>query len=489
MAVTNDNVDESVHEYFGRILDLISDGIYISDRNGRTLRVNSMYERLTGLKKSSLVGRNVEALTSEYNFDTILNPRIVKSGKPATQVQTDRRGKKLVLNGYPILDESGEVALVVTFVRDVTLMAQLREQILSQRKLIEKYRTNVQYINEESDQRRPLIAHSPVMVALNQQVESVAATDATVLLQGETGVGKDVFARRIHQTSSRVGKPFVKVDCPTIPESLFESELFGYAPGAFSGAHAKGKLGLLEMADKGTLFLDEIGELPHNMQAKLLRVLQDREFMRVGSTKVRKVDVRVVSATNRDLEREVHAKRFRSDLFYRLRVAVLTLPPLRDRQSDIVPLATHFLERYANRYKKKLVFDADTLAAFSTYQWPGNIREIENLIQSLVITNQNGKILPSDLPSNMVGHLSQTCRDTAPFPADPPAPAAPDLGFSDLVGELDNGKRGLKAIMAEIERKILSYALNKHGSHAEVAKRFKIDRSTLFRKLRAQKRS
>lgn len=486
MTESNSAVDKLLCHYFERILDLISDGIYISDRSGRTLRINSMYERLTGLKKTSLVGRNVDALTSEYNFDTILNPQIVKTGKPATKVQTDRKGKKLVLNGYPIKDDEGEVALVVTFVRDVTLMAQLREQILSQRKLIEKYRTNVQYINEESNQKRPLIAHSRVMVELNQRIESVAVTDATVLLQGETGVGKDVIARRIHQTSTRVGKPFVKVDCPTIPESLFESELFGYAPGAFSGAHTKGKLGLLEMADKGTLFLDEIGELPLTMQAKLLRVLQDREFMRVGSTKVRKVDVRVVSATNRDLEKEVREGRFRSDLFYRLRVAVLTLPPLRDRHADITPLANHFLERYASRYKKNLVFDNAALSAFNDHNWPGNIREIQNLIQSLVITNQNGSIQLSDLPSNMVGRMAETCREAPAALADTAPAITSELVFPQLSQELERGDRSLKAIMGDIERQILGYALNKHGSHAKVAKRFKIDRSTLFRKLKSK---
>jgi PAS domain S-box-containing protein len=478
------SADSFLYNYFGQILDLISDGIYISDRQGCTLRINTMYERLTGLKKANLLGRNVEVLTTERGFDTILNPQIVKTGKPATRVQTDGKGKKLVLNGYPVLDENGEVALVVTFVRDVTLMAQLRSQIISQRKLIEKYRTNVQYINEESNLKRPLIAHSPVMVELNRRVENLAATTATILLQGETGVGKDVFARRIHQSSLRSGKPFVKVDCPTIPETLFESELFGYAPGAFSGAHAKGKLGFLEMADKGTLFLDEIGELPLVMQAKLLRVLQDREFVRVGSTKIRKVDVRVISATNRDLEKELKKGTFRSDLFYRLRVGVVTIPPLRERQADIVPLANHFLERYTNRYKKTLCLDTAVVDAFSGYHWPGNIREIENLIQSLVITNENGTIQISDLPSNMVGHVADTCRDPTPAGVADRPPLVPELVFSDLPKELDGGNRSLKSIMADVERQILTYALNKHGSHAKVAKRFKMNRSTLFRKLR-----
>jgi len=480
----SNRIDSCLHKYFANILDLIKDGVYISDREGKTLWINTMYERLTGLKSSKLVGRPVEILTTEGIFDTIVNPKVVKTGKPATSVQTDRKGKKLVLNGYPIFNDNGEVALVVTFVRDMTLMNQLREQILSQRKLIDKYRTNVQHLNEE--RKRPLVANSPAIAELNRKVEDFAVTDATVLLQGETGVGKDVYARHIHQDSVRLGKPFVKVDCPTIPETLFESELFGYAPGAFSGAHPKGKLGFLEMADGGTLFLDEVGELPLGMQAKLLRTLQDREFIRVGSTKIRKLDIRVIAATNRDLEKEMKAKRFRSDLFYRLQVAVITIPPLRERREDIAPLAMHFLGHYANRYKKNLQFDPIVLDAFSNYRWPGNVREIKNLIQSLTITMQNSLISISDLPSNMIGHIADTCRDPASVPAAKQPKVATESAFTDMRPDLKEGDHSLKSIMSDIERQILSSAIEKHGSHAKVAKLYKIDRSTLFRKLRTE---
>jgi transcriptional regulator with PAS, ATPase and Fis domain len=443
-----------------------------------------MYERLSGLKKEKLLGRNVKQLIDE-GYDIVLNPKIVKTGKPATSLQTGKRGKKLVLNGYPIKDHKGDVVLVVTFVRDVTLMGKLREQIRSQHKLVQKYQTNIQYINEELDHNRPLITQSKSVQELIRKIENFSTTDATVLLQGETGVGKDVFARKIHQTSMRAGKSFIKVDCPTIPEALLESELFGYAPGAFSGAHKKGKLGFFEMADKGTLFLDEIGELPLLMQAKLLRVLQDREIVRVGSTKIRKVDVRVISATNRDLEEEVRQGRFRSDLFYRLRVAVVTIPPLRERQEDVVPLALHFLKRYATRYKRDLSFEDDALALLQRYDWPGNIRELENLVQSMVITRQSGRIRISDLPSNMVGRLSVSCQADAKAVAENFPEIAQPLDFSDLYQELEEGKRSLKSIMKDIELQILNFSLKKHGSHTKVAKRFKVDRSTLFRKLRA----
>jgi len=471
--------NKTLRKYYDHIFDLINDGVYITDKLGNTLHVNRMYERLTGIKKSLLIGRNVETLKQEGVFDIILNPKIVETGKPATKIQTDQKGKKLVLSGYPVVDQEGKVVLVVTFARDTSLMAQLREQLVKQHKLLKKYRTNVQYINEGSDQRRPLIAKSTAISKLIRSIDHLSVTDASILLQGETGVGKDIFARRIHRHSHRSDKPFVKVDCPSIPESLFESELFGYAPGAFSGAHAKGKLGLFEMADKGTLFLDEIGELPLLMQSKLLRVLQDREINRVGSTKTRKVDVRVVSATNRDLEKEVREGRFRQDLFYRLRVAVVTIPPLRERGEDIRLFAEYFLKRFCGRYNKEIRFSSDTLQAFHTYHWPGNVREMENLIQSLVITDRTGLIDTSVLRGNMVDELF----DDGNHPATNDSPVKDILGLPDLVTEIKSGNRSLKTIMEEIEQKILEYGLSHYNSQATLAKRFKVNRSTIFRKL------
>ena len=487
MSKGEDNPGPSLPQYCERILDLLGDGVYISDRHGLTLTVNDMYERLTGLKKADLVGQHVDVLVHR-GFDTVLNPQIVQTGKPATSVQTDGRGNKRVLNGYPILDADGQVELVVTFVRDVTLLAQLKEQIADQRRLVERYRTNVQYINAERDKKYPIISVSKVMDELVARIENVAATDATVLLQGETGVGKDVFARRIHQVSPRGERPFCKVDCPTIPETLIESELFGYAPGAFSGAHAKGKIGFFEMADRGTLFLDEVGELPLAMQAKLLRVLQDSEILRVGSTKVRPVDVRIVAATNRDLVEEERQGRFRSDLFYRLRVAVLTVPPLRDRRDDILPLARHFLDRYTTRYKKDVNLSRATEAVLQAYRWPGNVRELENLIQSLVISNETEVIEPCDLPSAMVGQLASTCHEAALEAVAKIGPCGdrPE-GATNLYQALGGGQRALKEIVADIECAILRDALQAHGSISEVAKRLKVDRSTLFRKLRRRR--
>ena len=455
----------TIETYFDSILDVLSDGIYISDRDGNTLKVNTMYEKLIGLKREDLVGRKVQDLVKEGVFDVVLNPQIVKTGQPATSVQTTKKGQKLILNGHPIFDEEGKVALVVTFVRDVTVMSQLRDQIAAQKKLLEQLRTNVQYINEESIQKFPLNGFkSREMVHLTKLIEKIAATDAAVLILGETGVGKEFFARSIHRASPRGDKTFFKVDCTTIPENLIESELFGYAAGAFSGANVKGKPGLFEMADHGTLFLDEIGELPLAMQVKLLRVLQDQEILPVGSTRVRKVDVRIIAATNCDLEKNVEEGRFRSDLYYRLRVAVLSIPPLRNRREDIMPLAHHFLNKYAARYKKEVHFGSTIEDVFINYRWPGNIRELENLIASQVVTCERDVIEAADLTGCK---LNKSCERKR-----------------NLYETIEARNRSLKEIVQDLEREILSGAIEVHGSMAKVAEVLKIDRSTIFRKLK-----
>ena len=458
-----------VGSYVDAILDTLGDGIYLSDRHGTTLWVNRMYERLTGLRREEIIGRNVQDLRREGVYDVALNPEIVATGKPATTVQITGKGRRLVLNGAPIFDQNGEVALVVTFARDVTLMAQMKDQIAEQRDLIEKYQRNFEYLAREPTQRSPLLAADTGIKRLQEQIMRLSPTDATVLLLGETGVGKDIFAHKLHEGSSRHDRPFVKVDCGAIPENLIESELFGYVPGAFSGALAKGKLGFFEMADKGTLFLDEIGELPLSMQAKLLRVLQDQEVVRVGSTQPRKVDVRILAATNRDLEEDVRQGLFRADLFYRLRVAVLHIPALRERKKDIPLLARHFLDRFASRYRKKMAFSPLAEEAMGAYSWPGNVRELENMVQSLVITCDREVIEVRDLPSALLEEQKPRV-----------------LAASQACHAANAEKRALKDIVSDIERGLIRDALEYHGSVAKVARLFQVDRTTIFRKLQRE---
>jgi formate hydrogenlyase transcriptional activator len=250
-----------------------------------------------------------------------------------------------------------------------------------------------------SDERRfeQVIGNSPALELVLEQVERVASTDSTVLIQGETGTGKELVARAIHNISARCGRSFVKLNCAAIPLDLLESELFGHEKGAFTGAIAQ-KVGRFEMADKGTLFLDEVGDIPLALQPKLLRVLQEQEFERLGSTRTHQVDVRLVAATNRDLAKMVKRGEFRIDLYYRLNVFPVTLPPLRERREDIPDLVAHFVDIYSRRMDKQIdEIPAETLSALSSYPWPGNIRELQNIIERAVILSNDG-VLPNPLP-------------------------------------------------------------------------------------------
>lgn len=456
---------KDIEAFLDNILDVFSDGIYITDAKGKTIKVNRTYEQLTGLKKENLLGRRVHDLTQEGVFDVALNPVVVKTGKSQTSVQKTKVGRKVILNGHPVFDSKGKVAYVVTYVRDVTVLSQLKEQISSQAELIEKYHQEINYLFSKNLHNNAII-ESPKMVELMQLLKRIASTDTTVLILGETGVGKDVFARKIHEHSLRKGEPFFKINCATIPENLIESELFGYESGAFSGASAKGKPGYFEMADKGTLFLDEIGELPLPMQSKLLRVLQDQEVMRIGSTKVKKVDVRFIAATNRDLDAAAKDGSFRSDLYYRLRVAVLDLPPLRERKEEIKPLLDYFLDKYNHKYKKRLKLTTEVKQFLQNYKWPGNVREVENLIQGLVVTQEKETLDVTDLPNYLLVNQDST-NDRSFIPT-----------------SVNIGDKTLNEVMADLEKDLLKKALEIHGSVPNVAKAFHADRSTIFRKMK-----
>jgi len=243
-----------------------------------------------------------------------------------------------------------------------------------------------------------IVGKSPALESVLEQIERVASTDSTVLIHGETGTGKELIARAVHNISSRCGRAFVKLNCAAIPLDLLESELFGHEKGAFTGAIAQ-KIGRFELADKGTLFLDEVGDIPPALQPKLLRVLQEQEFERLGSTRTHQVDVRIVAATNRDLTQMVNRNEFRNDLYYRLNVFPVVLPPLRERREDIPALVTHFVERFGRRMCRKIEqIPPETMSALNSYDWPGNIRELQNLIERAVILSNDG-VLPNPLPT------------------------------------------------------------------------------------------
>lgn len=454
-------------KHFERVLDSLSDGIFITDSVGATLKVNRMYEQLTGIRMEEIKGRNVRALLEEGVFDHILNPQIVKTGKPATSVQQLRDGKKVILSGFPVFDESGILCLVVTFVRDITMLTQLNEQMAEQKQLINQISDQLAYIAHEQAKVLTPVYASPMMQEVVNLLHRLAETDASILILGETGVGKDVFARLTHERSHRCDKIMLKVDCGGISETLTESEMFGYMPGAFTGASSKGKAGYFEIADGSTVFLDELGELPLAMQTRLLRVLQDGEILRVGSTSPKKVDVRIIAATNRNLAESVEAGTFRRDLYYRLNVATVFIPPLRERPEDVRPLVEHFLQQFTAKYRKSMAFMDVTMDMLTHYTWPGNVRELQNLVHSLVITRNTTLLSPRDLPPHISGNTS---------------------GDTCYAEDILSTHRPLRDIMADIERNFLLRAIEMHGSVQKVADIFQINRSTVFRKIQGSTR-
>jgi len=302
-----------------------------------------------------------------------------------------------------------------------------------------------------------VIGNSPALESVLEQVERVAPTDSTVLVQGETGTGKELIAHAIHNLSSRCGRPFVRLNCAAIPLDLLESELFGHEKGAFTGAIAQ-KIGRFELADKGTLFLDEVGDIPPALQPKLLRVLQEQEFERLGSTRTHQVDVRLVAATNRNLMEMANRGEFRSDLYYRLNVFPVLLPPLRERREDIPALVAHFVEIYGRRMSRQIEHIAPTtMSALTSYQWPGNIRELQNLIERAVILSNDG-VLPNPLPA--AGTLAITTSPAATTLKD--SERILILRTLESVGWVIGGPKGAAAKLG-LKRTTLIHKMQKQG--------------------------
>ncbi len=313
------------------------------------------------------------------------------------------------------------------------------------------------------------VGEHPLMQKINAMVQRVAVSDATVLITGESGTGKELVARAIHTYSPRVAGPFVTVNCAAIPEELLESELFGHVRGAFTGA-SSARVGMFQLADGGTIFLDEVGEMPVSVQAKFLRVLQNKEVRRVGADQPLSVNVRVIAATNKDLAGEVEKGTFREDLFYRLHVIPIHLPPLRARRSDIPLLVQHFLEKQNLKYGRTVQLAAETLVYLWEYDWPGNVRELENLVERIVVLSDNGAIGPEDLPPHVRSFISEK---KLPHPT-----------------LLNDGALDLQQAVEQFENRLIDEALrHTNGNITAAARMLKVNRTTLIAKLRRRKNS
>ncbi|MCL6560949.1 MAG: sigma 54-interacting transcriptional regulator, partial [Firmicutes bacterium] len=344
------NTVKELNKELKALIESSYDGILITDCKGVVSQVNEAYKRMTGLKESAITGRPFQELVSEGHYASSIVDSVLKKRKSVTQIQISPLGNRLLITANPVLSERGDITRVVINVRDLTELEKLRQELQDSKSLNRRYEAELSSLHGQQGQEQNIVSRSPEMQSVIDLCARVAQVDSTVLLLGDSGVGKEVLAKFIHNHSARKQGPFIKINCGAIPEPLLESELFGYERGAFTGAGKEGKAGLFEMAHNGTLLLDEIGDLPLSLQVKLLRVLQDKEITRVGGTKTLDVNVRILAATNRNLADMVQRGKFREDLYFRLNVVPVQIPPLRERRSDIVPLLDFFCEKFYRKY-------------------------------------------------------------------------------------------------------------------------------------------
>ncbi|MEH7236406.1 sigma-54 interaction domain-containing protein [Bacillus sp. JJ1562] len=381
---------EIKHKDLQNILEHSYDGVALTNSEGVTVQVNKAWDRLTGLKREDVLGVPMEILVKRGYFSDSVTMKVIESNRPVTIMQKMKSGKQAIMTGSPVFDNSGKLYQVIINIRDVTELYQLKENLENKEKLAERYHTEISQIKLYQNNPDDIVAQSKTMRDLLDLASRVARVDSTVMITGESGVGKGVVARFIHKSSKRgIAQPFITVNCGAIPHELLESELFGYVGGAFTGANKSGKPGMFELANGGTLFLDEIADLPLKLQVKLLHVLQEKEMTRVGGTTPIKLDLRVISATNKDLLNLIGEGKFREDLYYRLNVVPLTIPPLRLRKEDILPLAAHFLNVYNHKYSMNKSISAELLDTMIDYDWPGNIRELSNIIERMMVTTNS----------------------------------------------------------------------------------------------------
>lgn len=441
-----------------RIIESSFDGIYITDGQANTLMVNKSYEDITGLNREDLIGHNMHELVETKLISQSATLLVLQDKTTKTIEQEFKNGKRALVTSTPILDDSGEVMIVVTNVRDITALLALRSQVEKNRQLATKYLNEIEEMRLQLLNTSDIIAHDEHMLDTLRLAKRVAKVDTTVLILGETGVGKEEVAKFIHKASGRSSQAFIKVNCGAIPENLMESELFGYEKGSFTGANKEGKMGLFEVANGGTLFLDEVGELPFDMQVRLLRVLQEHEIMRIGGLRPIKVDVRIIAATNRNLEEMVKARQFREDLFYRLHVVPISILPLRERKEDILPLIQHYVSELNQKYGWQKSFSKDALMTLFTHSWPGNVRELKNIVERMIVMSDQDVITQSDI----VG-----------IPGIDEKPLEPVQTVRAL---------SLKEAVDQLEGDMIEQAFRRHGNVRDAAKELKIDASTLVRK-------
>ncbi|WP_446899547.1 sigma-54 interaction domain-containing protein [Clostridium sp. LBM24168] len=447
---------------FEEIVDNLYDGIYLSDGKGNTLYVNKAYVEMTGLSQDKLIGKNVKDLVNEGVYYNAVTLEVIKQKKTVTSIGKAKKGVEMLITGSPIFSRDGAVRRVVVIDRDISELRNIQRELeLSRRKIKVVEKMNSKKKQEIDHLRKQhlnnnFIGNSREMKEVLKMISQVAHLDVTVLITGESGVGKEVVANQIFKRSPRNKGAFIKVNCAAIPENLLESELFGYEKGAFTGATNR-KIGLFELSDRGTLMLDEIGDMSLDLQAKLLRAIQQKEITRIGGEKTIPIDVRIIASTNKNLKKMIRQGTFREDLYYRINVFPIHILPLRSRKSDIVDLLDHFLKIYNTKYDKEVSIDQKAVSVFQKYPWPGNIRELKNIVERIVIISETHTSITSDNIASL-------------------------LMMKEEKVSMSQSNLGLKEIIWNVERELIKKALKKGGSTRKAAEILKISQSAVVKK-------
>lgn len=450
-------------KHFHSIFNHLKDGIFITDNNGFAIWVNDTSTIQLGVPRSEIIGKHVDDLENNGLFTPSVTKIVLEKREVVTKVQTYKDRQHLA-TGYLVKIPEDKTEYVLVQVKDITETVRASFKLEKAEVLLQKYWDELHQMRLEQKNDNPrqlIIGKSKSHEEMLDLMSLVATVDATILLNGETGVGKSVIAEEIHRISNRPDKPFVQINCGAIPESLLESELFGYKRGAFTGANNSGKVGLAEKANGGTLFLDEIAELPLSLQPKILQLVQNKSFIPVGATDLKKVDIRIIAATNQNLPQMVKEKMFREDLYYRLNVISINIPALRERKDDILPLLYHFFDSFKEKYRKKSTLSKELLDYLQNYSWPGNIRELENMVERLVVTARSETIEVVALPDKILHDNPYNGNLNA------------NLGTQSLPNYLDS-----------IEMEQIKKAKLEHTSTRKAAKSLGITQSSYVRRLK-----
>ena len=454
---------------FKTVFESSSDGLWICDREGKVVNINRASEKLGGIKRQEIIGKKVSDIIKNGMYSNYVTDEVIQTKRPVSQLQHIRNTNKTVLcTGIPVLDRNGNLSLVVINERDITQLEAIKKQLEEIRKEREKYRDELTELSMLELKRQKVVAESEQMKQIMKTALKLAHMEVNgILLLGESGTGKGLLAKLLHNSGNRKKKPFIQINCATLPENLLEAELFGYEKGAFSGASEHGKPGLFELANEGTLFLDEVGDLSLSVQAKLLKYLDDHEVMRLGGTKASIIDCIIIAATNQDLEKLVEQKKFRHDLFYRLNIITIKIPPLRERPEDIFELADHFLKHYNIKYKQKKKLNPLALSLLQAHSFPGNVRELKNLIKKAVVLSEGKEIdhmLLSSIGNEVLEEWSRVTRTNRKI-------------------------HNLTDVLAALEKEMMKTAMRQCRTTREMAAFLNISQPSVIRKLKKHKLS